>query len=610
MRDPDKGLAHEADTRQWERIGDQLAHVVSLAGFARSARLIAVALVPVFFPLADVTRIVPLYTALIGYVLLTSFAPRNRFLRAADLAVAAGLVVATGGAVLTFLPFLVVAVAGTAAHGGMVAGLAGGAMLTVVLVVTLIVTGQVGELSATQLVPVGLMLPLTGVTIGAAAQVYANEQAQDRRALQEANRLLSALRELTDDLPGGLDVTTVAAALVAEVRRLPGTEAVVVYAERDGILQPAANEGVSRGTTPTLRVDQLRGLARPGRAPLLTLSGLPHELQRPCRSHRWWIAVGMYRAHDLIGGLLVGVDDPDAGREARLHLLALAEDGGVALQNAQLFDGTRERAAQAARTHLAGDLHDGAAQALAHLRMELELLSKHAEDTERDELERLSTVARTALQDLRATISGLRGTGDDDIAEAINRHVAHLTKAQGPRLEFTHSGHQQLDATTTDEVLRILQEALSNALRHARADTIWIQLERDEQALSLVVEDDGIGVDAPPTDAGGGVGLGSMQERAQRLQGELSVRPRRGGGTVVQLQAPLDGRPLPEADATTAPRRAGLAAAAQRALPRARIRQLAGPHDASGAPGATGPGEATRVGRSDPSAPSQPAPRT
>ncbi len=564
MRDPDEGLAREAKTERWQRLGDELAHLVALVGFARSARLIAVALVPIFFVIEEVDRTVPLYTALIAYVLVTSFVPRNRFLRAADLAVAAALVAATGGVALTFLPFLVVAVAGTAAHGGMVAGLAGGSMLSIVLFVMLLATGQLGALAGTQLAPVGMLLPLLGLTVGAAAQIHAHEQARDRRALQEANRLLSALRELTDDLPGGLDATTVAAALVAEVRQLPGSPTAVVYGLRDGILQPVAAHRVSRGKAPTLRIDQLRRLTKPGHAPLRTLASLPDELQRTCGDHRWWVTIGMYREHDLIGGLLVGVDDPDAARQARPHLLALADDGAVALQNAQLFDGTRERAVQAARTHLAGDLHDGAAQALAHLRMELELLSRTAPDDEREELHRLSSVARSALEDLRATISGLRTAGGNDLDETIRRHIAHLTKTHGPRIEFSHSGTSQVDAVTTDEVLRVLQEALSNALRHARAEHIRVHLEGDAQALLLTVEDDGVGLDADPEHAGGGVGLASMRERAERLNGELVVRPGRGGGTVVELEIPFAPAPRPS--------RIALPPAPQRVLPRGRRR--------------------------------------
>ena len=544
MRDPERGLAREAEVRRWERIGDDVAARISAVGLERSARLVAVALVPVFFATGDLTRVVPLYSALIAYVLITSFAPRNRFLRAADLAVAAALTVASGGQALPFLLFLMVAVAGTAVHGGMVAGLAAGGTLTIVLTTTLAATERVAELGTSQLLPVGLLLPLTGITMGAAAQVYANEQARDRRRLQEANRLLAALRTLADDLPGGLDVTTVAAAMIAEVRELPDTRAALVYSVRDGVLQPVAATGLSRGSAPTLRIDLLRGIAQPSRARLRSLASLPMELQHTCADHRWWAVAGMHRDNDLVGALLVGVDDPDAARQARSRLIALAEDGALAIHNAQLFDGTRERAAQLARAHLAGDLHDGAAQALAHLRMELELLSMTAEEEPgADELRRLAGVARSALDDLRATISGLRGTGEDDLAKAIRRHIDHLMKSDGPQLLFAHRGDVRLDAVTTEELVRVVQEALSNALRHAQASTIWVVVERDGPELRLEIEDDGQGLDAETTAEGGGVGLRSMRERAERLRGHLDVRARSGGGTVVELRCRLDQSP-------------------------------------------------------------------
>lgn len=262
----------------------------------------------------------------------------------------------------------------------------------------------------------------------------------------------------------------------------------------------------------------------------------------------------MHRAEDLVGTLLVGVDDPDAARASRTHLIALAEDGALALQNAQLFDGTRERAAQAARRHLAGDLHDGVAQALAHLRMELELLAMTAEDRDGGELGRLAGVARTALEDLRATIAGLRHEGDDDIAEAIRRHIDYLTKQQGPRIEFEHAGDTHVPAVVGDELLRVVQEALSNALRHAGAEWIRVTLEADTELVHLVIEDDGQGLDSPSLQQGGGVGIRSMQERAARLGGRLGVHSADGGGTLVELRFPTPGRVVDASAGGGAPR--------------------------------------------------------
>jgi hypothetical protein len=143
-----------------------------------------------------------------------------------------------------------------------------------------------------------------------------------------------------------------------------------------------------------------------------------------------------------------------------------------------------------------------------------------------------------------------------------------LTKSHGPRIEFSASGTTQLDATTTDEVLRVLQEALSNALRHARAEHIRVRLERDARTLLLTVEDDGVGLDSDPDHAGGGVGLASMRDRAERLNGELVVRPGAAEERSWSWRSPS--RPHPR------PSRVALPPTTQRVLPRGRRRASPG----------------------------------
>jgi signal transduction histidine kinase len=88
-------------------------------------------------------------------------------------------------------------------------------------------------------------------------------------------------------------------------------------------------------------------------------------------------------------------------------------------------------------------------------------------------------------------------------------------------------------------VLRIAQEALQNALRHAAAERVAVRLERAEHGLLLEVEDDGVGFD--PTAPGlraRRLGLTSMEERAERVGGRLSIRSSVGAGTTVRLEIP------------------------------------------------------------------------
>jgi signal transduction histidine kinase len=520
---------------------DRLAVGASAIGLERWARLVAVALVPLFRSAAG-TRIAPVYGALTAYVLLTALARRDRIVRGADLLAAAAVIVATGGQVAPFLLFLMVAVAAPAAAGGVAAGAVAGGFLSVVLLAVLGLVGQLAELGAAGLAPPAMLLLLTGVTAASAAQVIDERNVPGRLRLQEANRLLSALLALADDLPGGLDVSTVSAAVVAELKDLPGVRAGVVLVEENGVLHGGASTASDDGRPAGLRVDVARRL---GDLRLRTPRQLPAELRAAVAAHPFWLGARLGDRDQPIGLLLVGLDRPEDAPGTRSAVADLAVDAAIALHNARLFDGTLARAAETARRRLAADLHDGVAQSLAHLKMELELQTvaggRRSADTE---LARLGRVAETALSDLRATISGLRATSDADLAVRLRTHLEEVTASAGPRIALEVAGTAALRVDRTDDLLRIAQEAVSNALRHADADVVTVSLERDTDLVELVVEDDGCGRAATTDRAGIGVGLRSMRERAERLGGTLTVRDRLGGGTVVAVRCPTQPRPL------------------------------------------------------------------
>ena len=95
------------------------------------------------------------------------------------------------------------------------------------------------------------------------------------------------------------------------------------------------------------------------------------------------------------------------------------------------------------------------------------------------------------------------------------------------------------DPARDAEVLRIAQEALQNALRHAAADRVAVRLVRAEHGLLLEVEDDGVGFDPAAQDLRARrLGLTSMEERAERVGGRLSIRSSAGAGTTVRLEIP------------------------------------------------------------------------
>jgi signal transduction histidine kinase len=541
VRDPEEGLTGRPPVpATYARLGDRVAGYILAMGIERWARLGAVAVVPIFLPRDQLGTFLPLFGILATYVLLTALARRNHIVRAADLLVASILIAATGGQVVPFLLFLIVTVAGPASAGGIRAGLAAGSTLSVVLLAALAWTGELPQLGLGGALPAALLLPLAGVTTASAAQVLEDRAIQDRLVLQEANRLLSSLRAIADDIPGGLDVSTVSAAVLAEVRSIDGAEAAMIFAELHGVLQPTASSGVSPGAIPSLRIDELRAVASVPGGPVrfLTPSGLPAPLHPLARAHRHWAAVGVGRDDTLVGVVVIGFDDLELARRSRSRLHSIAADGALALENARLFDGTRLRAADAARRRIAGDLHDGVAQSLAHVRMELELLAMASDEPEGGEIGRLSRVAGSALEDLRATIGGLRRPHEGDLESLLRTHLDDVSSSTGPRLTLEATGETMLDQERSEDVLRVTQEAISNALRHAQASLVAVTLEVDAEHVYLSIEDDGVGPGGRSDHPGTGIGLRSMRDRAERLGGELQVRERLGGGTVVALRCP------------------------------------------------------------------------
>jgi signal transduction histidine kinase len=537
VRRAGEGLIADGEAPAWlSRLGDMVARAVSSVGLERSARLAAAAVVPLLLPDGGLATYAPLLAGLSAYVLLTALASRDQYLRAADLVVGAALLVTTGPAIVAFLPFVLVTIAGPASKGGVRAGLAAGGTLALVLLVRLLVTGEFGDIGAANVIPISLLLPLAGLTAAAASDVLQDRGVRDRMVLQQANRLLSSLRDLADEIPGGLDVTTVSAALLAESRGVPGVEAALVLVEDHGMLRSAAATGMGDRPVPPIRVEDLERQLTGGTSRFHAPSALPPALRPACTGHPDWIVLALGESHRPAGVLLVGFDLREPARRARPRLNSLAIDGRLALENARLFDGTRVRAADAARRNVAGDLHDGVAQSLAHLRIELEL---RARDADQDpELARLARVADTALLDLRATIAGLRAPLDHDLGALLERHIDDLQSPRGPSIEFRREGANRLDPERAEEVLRVAQEALSNALRHASAETIEVVLVQDDDEVRLVVRDDGTGPDRPSPHGGGGVGLRSMRERAERLHGELDLERRPDGGSRLVLTLP------------------------------------------------------------------------
>jgi signal transduction histidine kinase len=168
------------------------------------------------------------------------------------------------------------------------------------------------------------------------------------------------------------------------------------------------------------------------------------------------------------------------------------------------------------------------------------LIERDAGDA-RAQVDRLGELAQDAISELRSLVFQLRPAAieTEGLGEALRKHVEVLRRVHSTEVSLALSGTPRLRPGVDDEVFRIAQEAIHNALRHARAGRIEVLLAEDGDQLVLTVSDDGVGFDpGAATLRSRRLGLTSMEERARELGGRLSISSSPGAGAKVRLEVP------------------------------------------------------------------------
>ncbi|KAF0095887.1 MAG: histidine kinase [Puniceicoccaceae bacterium 5H] len=197
------------------------------------------------------------------------------------------------------------------------------------------------------------------------------------------------------------------------------------------------------------------------------------------------------------------------------------------------------------RNRLAREIHDTLSQSLGAISVQLELARTHANemsDPMRANLAAAHKMTRDALAEARNSIWNMRSQVLEgcDLSEALERILRQLTADQDVTTSVQVVGEKRrLSPLVENNLLRIGQEAINNALKHAEASTINVSLEFDHRQVSLSVEDDGTGfTDTAPSDNGRqSYGLLGIRERANLLDGEVHIEsgPQRGTRVVVRI---------------------------------------------------------------------------
>lgn len=225
--------------------------------------------------------------------------------------------------------------------------------------------------------------------------------------------------------------------------------------------------------------------------------------------------------------------------------LQQALDENAAL-HAQLLVQAREAGVADERRRLAAEIHDTIAQGLTGIIAQLQVVANTPErEPARRHLDRAMELARHSLGEARRSVHNLAPVAleNDGLPEALKKTVAEWGERTGVRAEFTVTGTaEQLHEEVSATLLRIVQEALSNAARHARATRVGVTLSFLGAEVILDIRDDGTGFEprtVPARSSTGGFGLDGMRARAERIAGTLTVESEPGHGTALSARVPL-----------------------------------------------------------------------
>ena len=384
------------------------------------------------------------------------------------------------------------------------------------------------------------------------ARLYASVE-QRRDHLERAVRGLDTTVAIAQALGGETNLGRILELIVKRARALVGARTLVIMLEEEDRLVVAAGAGelpagvqgqeMAIDGTVTGRVLRSQRAERLSDARSVLTSSL--ELLQLDADNALIVplafrgrAVGVLAAYDRLG------EEAGFDREHERLLGAFAASAATAVATGKSVEEQRLRqsieASEQERRRWARELHDETLQSLAGLRVGLSSAMRGSEDDLRSAVETAVASVTEEIANLRALIVELRPAALDEYgpAAAIESLAERTSAREGIPIEVrVDLGFERGDETTrhTPElestVYRLVQESVTNAVRHSRATAIGIEVEERDACVTVAVSDNGRGFD-PDTTAPGGFGLTGMRERVELAGGELDIDSSESGTTV------------------------------------------------------------------------------
>ncbi len=377
--------------------------------------------------------------------------------------------------------------------------------------------------------------------------------AEKTRELQDKGERLQALYDMSTLISGATTLEALSEGFSRRIAQVARADAVAIR------WSDQSNQRylllASQGLPPTMVEDEQclwAGQCHCGQpqaangAHVIPIQALPQSSPKHCAQADFETLVSLpIRMHERTMGELNlfynAQVQPSAAERSLLE--ALAAHLGAAMENLRLDRLAKEAAVSQERNLLARELHDSIAQSLAFLKIQVQLMQDALAggDAQRIQavLAEIDAGVRESYGDVRELLLHFRTRANgEDIEPALRSTLRKFEHQSGIAAQLQMQGHGlPLAPDTQIQVLHIVQEALSNVRKHARAHQVWLDVQQ-QPAWRFEVRDDGIGFADDPGRAETHVGLRIMAERAERIGATLEVIATPGRGTSVLLELP------------------------------------------------------------------------
>ena len=390
------------------------------------------------------------------------------------------------------------------------------------------------------------------VTLLAAQAAVAVENARLYESATAWSQQLESLNEVGAALVGELELEPLLDLVAERLRELIGARLVAIALPSGTGLRIAVAAGEAADTMTAIEylgqsAKTTRVLERGRSERVDSLIDDPEVDQDVAR--RLGATTGLYvplRARDRTIGVLVAHDKVARDHRFTSADLRLAEQfavrASIAVDLSQRVarDSLRRVVAgqEVERRRLARELHDETGQALTSILLGLRAVEDANSDVSVDDLRELVVAT---LQDVRRLAVQLRPKALDDfgLGPALERLVQTFSESSGIRVDLeARLGQERLPGEVETTVYRIVQEALTNVVKHAEAKNVSILLVRRHDVVTTVIEDDGIGFETGAA-RGDSLGLAGIRERVELHDGRLTIESAPGAGTTLRVEVPL-----------------------------------------------------------------------